>query len=66
MTNITCIGLEDSLLEVCPVLCTHVQVLVLGKFTVRMPVTQEVWMNFIFSLFTQEIGPVFNNVMTIY
>ena len=38
-------GLDDSLLEVCPVLCAHVQVLVLGKLTVRMPVTPEVRMN---------------------
>ena len=38
-------GLDDSLLKVCPVLCAHVQVLVLCKLAVRMPVTPEVWMN---------------------
>ena len=38
-------GLDDSLLKVCPVFCAHVQVLVLEKVTVRMPVTPEIWMN---------------------
>ena len=45
MTNVTCTGLDDSLLKVCPVFCAHFQVLVLGKLTMRMPVTPEVWMN---------------------
>ena len=45
MTNVTCKGLDDSLLKVSPVFCAHVQILVLEKLTVRMPVTPEVWMN---------------------
>ena len=38
-------GLDDSLLKVCPVFSAHVQVLVLGKLTVRMAVTQEIGMD---------------------
>ena len=38
-------GLDNSLLEVCPVFSAHVQVLVLCKLTVRMAVTPEIGMN---------------------
>ena len=43
MTNVTCMGLDDSPLEIN--VSAHVQVLVLEKLTVRMPVTPEIWMN---------------------